>query len=305
VIGNSAEEEAKSRPLRLSALALSCVMAPLAVVAAISTWLRIDQHGFTPERLWALVFVLVVLAVSMAYVWTVIRGRADWAGRVRPANVRLAIAICAVAALLATPLVNFGAIATRDQIARLEAGKIKPDAFDWAALRFDFGPEGRRALERLAREGAPPVRQFAAKALAAKDRWKMFEEAGQRDRQRQLERSLRVVPRSIPVPPQMREELARTGACSGGECFLLWDGNASEAFAVSFRCPECETQTARLLRDARGQWSIADPDIVANAARPQQNAALRRAVAAGRVEVRTVPRRQVFIDGRPVGQLFE
>jgi hypothetical protein len=89
VIGNSAEEEAQGKVLRWSAMALAAVMAPLAAVAALSTWLRIDQHGFTPERLWALTFVLLVLAVALAYLWSLVRGRSRWSERIRPANVRL------------------------------------------------------------------------------------------------------------------------------------------------------------------------------------------------------------------------
>ncbi|MDP8913276.1 MAG: DUF4153 domain-containing protein, partial [Pseudomonadota bacterium] len=75
VIGNSADEEARGVALRASAMALGAVMTPLALVAAVSTWLRIDQHGFTPERLWALVFVIAVLAVSLTYLWALLRGR--------------------------------------------------------------------------------------------------------------------------------------------------------------------------------------------------------------------------------------
>jgi hypothetical protein len=66
--------------------------------------------------------------------------------------------ISVLALLLSTPLANFGAISTRDQLARLASGKVSPEQFDWAALRFDFGPAGRRALERLASSGSPQVR---------------------------------------------------------------------------------------------------------------------------------------------------
>ena len=52
------------------------------------------------------------------------------------------------------PLVDFGAISTRDQLARLERGRVGPDQFDWAALAFDFGPSGRAALTRLAAAAA-------------------------------------------------------------------------------------------------------------------------------------------------------
>ena len=79
-----------------AAAALAAVMLPLAGIAALSMWLRVDQHGFTPERLWGLVFVAVVLLVAATYLWALIAGRRAWSERLRPANVRLAAAVCAV-----------------------------------------------------------------------------------------------------------------------------------------------------------------------------------------------------------------
>ena len=83
---------------------------------------RIAQYGFTPERLWGLVFVIVATAVGLAYLVAVLRGRRLWRERLRIANLRLAIGLCLLALLLATPLLNFGAISTRDQLARLSIG---------------------------------------------------------------------------------------------------------------------------------------------------------------------------------------
>ena len=305
VIGNAPEEEAKGRTLRLAAMALAVVMAPLAAVAAISTWLRIDQYGFTPERLWAATFVLIVLAISLAYLWTVARGRLGWAERLRPMNVRLALGIAAVALLLAMPLINFGAISTRDQIARLESGEVKPDEFDWAALRFDFGPSGRRALERIRDSGPAKLRAFAATALANKDRWAVAEPARIRRNARQLEGSLRVVPQAVPVPAALRVALAQSPACQFGPCTLVWQPAATEAVAIGFPCERCDPNVTRVTRDAAGGWRvIADPGPGIPAGTSRNPAEQQRAVAAGKVEVRAVQRRQVFVDGQPVGPIF-
>jgi hypothetical protein len=309
VIGNSAEEEAKGRALRLSSMALGAVMAPLAAVAAISTWLRIDQHGFTPERLWALVFVLVVLAVSLAYLWALARGRVGWAPLVRPTNVRLAISICALALLLATPLINFGAISTRDQLARLESGRIRPDQFDWAALRFDFGPSGRAALERLQRQGPPQVRRFATQALQAKERGMLSERTAVAARAEQIQRVIRVVPEPVPLPDDLRTALATGSICASNECTLFWQSGAKEAIAVGFGCPQCLASVTRLVRGPKGEWVPLASDIAALArpngsSGPSEAEAQRRALAAGRVELREVVRRQVYLDGQPVSGAF-
>lgn len=305
VIGNRPEEETGGVVLRLSAAALAAVMAPLAVVAAISTWLRINQYGFTPERLWAATFVLVVLALSFAYLWTVMRGRLGWAARARPTNVRLALAISVVALVLATPLLNFGALSTRDQIARLEAGKVAPEEFDWAALRFDFGPAGRRALERIRDSGPANLRAFAATALANKDRWPVAAPAEARRNARQLEDNIRVVPLPAEVPPELRVALAQSLACRFGPCTLVWETGAPEAIAVGFLCEGCDAGVVRFSRHPTGGWRVErdiEPGIPSETLRVPK--AQRRRVASGVVEVRPVERRQVFVDGQPVGPVF-
>jgi len=308
IIGNAPEEEAKARALKLSAMVLGAVMTPLAIVAAISTWLRIDQHGFTPERLWALVFVLIVLAVAASYLWAVLRGRQAWADRVRPTNVRLALIVCGLGLLLATPLINFGAISTRDQVARLESGRVKPEEFDWAALRFDFGPQGKAALERLSREGAAPVRAYAAKALAAKQRWPLVEEVTADRRAVTLRSAIRILPRPAPLPDPLYQALARGGICVSGGCTLLWQEGSPEAIAVGFGCVDCLATVTQLRLDPKGEWKaihIASQPVPAVGARLSAMVeAQRQAVAANRLEVRQVVRRQVYVDGKPVASPF-
>jgi hypothetical protein len=306
VIGNSPEEEARGRVLRLSAMALALVMAPLAIVAAISTWLRIEQHGLTPERLWAAAFILVVLATSLTYAWSVVRGRLGWADRVRPANVRLALGICAFALLLATPLIDFGAISTRDQLARLESGKIKSEEFDWAALRFDFGPAGKQALERISRSGPANLRTLAATALVNRDRWAAQEAVRVGRTNSDLTANLRVVPLPAPVPDALRLAIAQSNACNLGPCTLLWRAGEREAVALGSSCERCDPGITRLSMDAGGAWQVVPnpgPDVV-TAGPALDPAEQRRAIAAGEVELRTVQRRQVFVDGKPVGSPF-
>jgi hypothetical protein len=305
VIGNSADEEARGRALRASAMVLGAVMTPLAVVAAVSTWLRIGQHGFTPERLWALVFVIAVLAVSLTYLWALLRGRAAWSDRVRPANVGLAIGICAVALILATPLANFGAISTRDQLARLESGKVKPEQFDWAALRFDFGPAGRRALERLSSSGPAAFRAQARNALALTDRWAAREETRVGQDVRNLAERLRVKPRQVPVPDRLLDALARQHTCGFGRCTLFWTAGAPAAVAVGLPCENCQAAAARLLVDESGGWRVADAPGDTSIVAPPPLEGQREALEQGRVEIRNVQRQQVFVGGKPVGMPFE
>jgi hypothetical protein len=297
VIGSgSDEDEARPRIVRWAAAALAAVVLPLAVVAAVSTGKRIAQHGFTPDRLWAAVFIAITVAGAAAYLFALIRGRAGWPDLLRTLNLRIAIGICLVALFLALPIVSFGAISTRDQVARLQSGRIAPDRFDWAAIRFDFGLSGRRALERLAAGSNLVIRQRALEALRASTRWAL---APQPPTVPGRSRPAPVKFRSeggAPVPPTLADMIGRTGQCHDEVCRIVFV-EPKRAVVLRGSCAHCI-----FLFDAQpdGTWVQRLP------ARPIATTTVPASdTATGRVEVRKVERQQLFIDGRPVGDTFE
>ena len=110
--------------MRVAALVLAAVILPLAVFAAVSMGLRLGQYGFAPERLWGLVAIVVACVYGLAYWLALVRGRkSGWAGYVRQANFHLGLFVCGLALLLALPILDFGAISARNQVARLEGAK--------------------------------------------------------------------------------------------------------------------------------------------------------------------------------------
>lgn len=165
VIRASDAEMSQVRIVRLAALVLSLVILPLTVFAAVSMGTRIAQHGLSPERLWGMTAIAAAVACGIAYLVAVLRGRSQWTDQVRDANLHVAVAVCALALLLALPLVDFGAISARNQVARLEAGAVSPEDFDYDALRWDFGDAGRSALRGLARSGNDTIADAAQDAL--------------------------------------------------------------------------------------------------------------------------------------------
>jgi hypothetical protein len=330
VIGNAPEEEPRARVLHWAAMALGAVMLPLAIVAAISMGKRIGQYGFTPDRLWATVVVAVAIAGAAAYLLALVRGRRDFAAHVRRYNVALALGICLLAIFLALPLVNFGAISARDQVAMLKSGKIAPDRFDWRAMRFDFGPAGRKALEGLRAAGpTADIRTRAARALRETDRWQIPDpvEAGRAQR---TMAAIRILPATVPLPDRLRARLARIRACAdSGFCILLYEPGATTAVLVApSYCVGENLESAQLVLDrgtcepdvtvfsaVRGDWRQGSPEevIVPGDALTEQVAKANHARARAdfealkrnQVVIRSVTRRQVFIDGRPVGEPFE
>ena len=171
VLRGANEAMSGSRAMRLAAWVLAATILPLAVFAAVSMGLRLDQYGLAPERLWGLVAIVVACICGVGYWAALVRGRkGEWPQRLRAATFHLGLVVCALAVLLALPVLDFGAISTRNQLARLESGEVSVDDFDYAALRWDFGEAGLRALRRMADGDNAEVAELAQAALAQTQR---------------------------------------------------------------------------------------------------------------------------------------
>lgn len=342
VIGNAAEEEPKARILAWGAMALGAVMFPLAIVAAISMSKRIGQYGFSPDRLWAAIIVAVAVAVSALYVVALVRGRLSWAPLARRYNVMIAAGIGVLALLLALPILDFGAVSARDQVARLQSGRVSPERFDWRAMRFDFGEAGRAALERLARTGSVPLRDLAKRALKMENRWDSLgldQDVIDIASPVPVTAPIRVRPDEVPLPAALREKILRprpldSGICEGrGDCLVFWRPGETTAVVLMDGCARSVVKSAgkvdhddrcriwaSVLALAGNEWKVLwsngapgnapDPD---EPARPEPTPAEaaemllreRQAIDAADVRVREVTRRQLFIGDKPVSPPFD
>lgn len=307
VIGNAPGEERKFPLLRYGAMGLALVMLPLAIIAAVAIGLRIGQYGYTPERLWALTFVILACAYGLAYLVSLVRGRLDWAAKVRPANLNLAFGTCAIALLLATPVVSFNSIATRDQVGRLESGKLGADKFDWRALAFEFGEPGRKALERLKASANAGIRERAVQAGKAEHSFEVAEAGVSREA---TAAKLRVLPAgSAPLAPELLDLLGRQ--CADGGCTVIVIEPGKQVAFLRNNCFDagrswsCSDANGAQLVD--GKWQDANDRARAMARDESRDGAKAQAeaYAAGQVEIRPVTRKQVFVGGKPVGDSFE
>ncbi|VVS98112.1 DUF4153 domain-containing protein [Erythrobacter sp. EC-HK427] len=171
VVRDDDESRSANIVMQAAALVLALCILPLTVFAAISMGIRIDQYGLAPERIWALIAIAISTAYGLAYWVGVARGRlAGWSANLRRANLHLAVVTCGIALFLALPFLDFGAISTRDQVARLESGAVAPSAFDYTALRWDFGDAGRAALAELTESEDATIAQYASEAQAQTER---------------------------------------------------------------------------------------------------------------------------------------
>lgn len=317
-----------NRVLRWAALALAALILPLTVFAAISMGVRIGQHGLSPERLWGLVAIAVATAYGLAYAVALVRGLrgTHWRDQLRAANLRLAAGSSVVALLLALPLLDFGAISTRDQIARLESGAVSVEEFDFHALKWDFGDAGRAALARLAR-GEGERAELAQAAQAQRSRWYRDSVAAETQRNFAGEWQVRPAGRELPAP--LRELITHggDGVCYGEAMCRVFLTDDSTAVVLRDECAAegvsqrdqtdplnaCDIDMQAYVRRPDG-WRRSDDvqglDRSAGAptTRREIRSALereRRAIDNGEIEVREVTRRQIFIGDRPIGEPFK
>jgi hypothetical protein len=277
-----------NRVMRIAGLVLAAVILPLAVFAAFSMGLRLNQYGLAPERLWALVAIVVACVCGVGYWVALARGRkGGWAGYLRKATFHFALFVCGLAVLLALPIFDFGAISTRNQVARLESGAVSADDFDFAALRWDFGEPGRRALQRLGEGGNGKVAELARAALHQTERiYPSF------DRTNRTRADFNV--RVQPDDPELRR--------------LVLDHLVSRQWFCDTFCVAVQVGTTPDGR--RNVALISQSDERYPEVGVADGGSLRESCGGGRgsgpregstVEIREVPTRFLFIDGKPVG----
>ncbi len=151
---------APSSPVLLwSARGLAVVLAILGGLAVWAVMLRVGQYGWTPDRLFAGLAALVVLAYGVLHGVAVLRG-SGWLARIRAGNLGMALVMLAVAALWLTPVLDAERISARSVEARVLAGEPR-DPADVLLLQR-WGKAGAAALERLRVAAREPGREDLA-----------------------------------------------------------------------------------------------------------------------------------------------
>lgn len=301
VIGNGDEDRTTNRVFHWSAAILAVTVLPLAVIAAVAMQLRIADYGWTPERIWGVIAVVIALGYGLGGLWSVVRGRAGFDAVLRPLQQKLAIALGALALFLALPIVDFGAISAHNQLARLRSGAIAADKFDWQAMAFDFGPTGRSALRDLARTGSASQRTSATAALAQETRRWAYETVDPAVDHRPISARLRVIPAGRPLPPAAMAALGSHYQCAEGACVAAWIDDRRIAFAGQSR-PNEDVISAILYHNANGSWATYDENNGPDWAGPQASSI---DLGTATVEIRDVTAHRLFVDGKPQGELVE
>jgi hypothetical protein len=164
--GGPASDQAP-RMLRVC-MRISCLMLPvLVILATYALALRIGQYGFTPHRVLACAEAFVAYFYAIGYAWAAL-ARTDTLARIAPVNVVTTWVSLAVLVAVLTPLADPARLSVASQVDRLLAGKVAPDKFDYAFLRYGSARYGLEALARLEGEtkgsNAATVRELSTQA---------------------------------------------------------------------------------------------------------------------------------------------
>jgi hypothetical protein len=242
-IDRSDAEAAQSAVLRRAAQGMALILPLLAALALWAIWLRVGQHGWTPERLFIALVGGLGLGYGLIYAAAVLRG-AGWMERIRRGNLGMALAVIALAALWLTPILNAEAISARSQVARFEAGKTAAADLDIYALQR-WGKPGAAALAALEDRATQPGQEALAARLSGDT-----DPTGQG-----REKALAALAAVLPVQP-VTAAGTRDILLAAAEDYQLEDWQSVCARTLETGAPACVLQVADLLPGLPGEEAV-------------------------------------------------
>jgi hypothetical protein len=183
---NGAMLPALAAPVRWSARLAAVLLTPLVLIAAWAQLLRVREYGWTDERIVAAATTLVAACYAFGYLAAAVQDGA--LRRIAAVNIATAFVVVGVILALFSPLLDPARLSVHSQLARLEAGKVAADQFDYIYLRVKGERFGHAALQEMAgRKTGPDAAAIRAGAGAA------------------LTSQYRFEPTAMPPPPHLSE----------------------------------------------------------------------------------------------------
>ena len=121
-----------------------------------------------------------------------------------------------------------------------------------------------------------------------------------------MARNVIVKPKAVPLPRDLIVSVSQFGSCEANDnCIVIYTPGQREAASVTKSCQDCNVDVHRFTQAADGRWSRINDYAPPPKNWPVQKKAETDAIKAGKVDIREVRRRQVYVDGKPVGTPFE
>lgn len=130
------------------------IVAPIyMLIAGWSLWVRIQQYGWTPERLYGVLVVVVLLVWSFGYLASILRRGRNPLELQGPVILGVSLLALGLLVLLSSPVIDAWRISVNSHMGLYHSGKIKPDQVSLYMLDHS-GKPGRAALEALQKDVA-------------------------------------------------------------------------------------------------------------------------------------------------------
>lgn len=132
----------------------SLIVAPIyMLIAGWSLWVRIQQYGWTPERVYGVLVVVVLLVWSFGYLASILRRGRNPLVLQGPVILGVSLLALGLLVLLSSPVIDAWRISVNSHMGLYHSGKIKPDQVSLYMLDHS-GKPGRAALEALQKDVA-------------------------------------------------------------------------------------------------------------------------------------------------------
>ncbi|WP_020593335.1 DUF4153 domain-containing protein [Kiloniella laminariae] len=210
VIQSGEDNQAFPGPVQWFVMAVNVILPAFALLALYAIWLRVGQYGWTPERFYMAVIAVVGLIYAISYAVAVLTRWKNWTSHVIRANPVIAILVLVFAIAIHLPPFEPYKLSLKDQLSRLEDGRIKPADFDFSYLRFRLGDAGQKALENIESNRVLMADPVIASRIEQTRKQTYYQAAADRDAPDYLKLGnfvdyLALYPSNIDVPDDVRK----------------------------------------------------------------------------------------------------
>lgn len=235
------ESHSPQRVLRYAGSIAAITLVPLVALAAYALYLRVEEYGWTADRVAMQACIAVAACYAVGYASAAVFS-AMWMQRIERWNFVSAIVILVVLTALFSPIADPDRIAVQSQVPRLlsskiatdkiDSGRIASNKFDFDYLRWHSGRYGVEALEEIAASDkyASAVRAKARELLAKKTSYQLPPKAQGPD----IEANVTVYPRGASLPADFsRQNWNDPASAELYPACLRRRGMSCEAFVLS------------------------------------------------------------------------
>lgn len=306
---NGAAAPATAPAIRHSARVAALLLAPMVLIAIYALGLRVADYGWTNERIIAAACLVVAACYAAGYAFAALRK--GWLERIAGVNIATAFVVLAMMLVLFSPIADPARLSVDSQLARLGAGKVAADKFDYAYLRFEGARYGRAALAQLkdsaAGKDAAVIRKGAETAMLLTSPSERAVVEAALATPADLAANLAVWPQGAALPQSFLATNWSSQAARPGYPPCLWRAGAKcDAYLIDLTADgrpevlvvgtERGSGAAFMAEDGAGEWRAIEklPSDIAGCA------SLRKSLIAGRVRAVNPVANVLEIDGRRI-----